>query len=93
MSIQNCGNDFQVSNLSSYGVATLALGSRPRQMGLKGAGQKECENENSHSQVSSPFGSWSPSGLPNLQRAITKVKTPRIEEFFISLESYWSLDV
>jgi len=57
MSIQNCGNAFQVSNLSLYGVATLALGSQPRQKGLKGAGQEECENEDSHSQVSSPFGS------------------------------------
>jgi len=69
-------------------ITTLALGSQPRQKGLKGAGQEECEKENSHSQVSSPFGSWSPSGLPNFQRAITKVKTPCIEEFFISLESY-----
>jgi hypothetical protein len=49
---------------------------------------KKCEDENSHSQVSSHFGSWSPGGLPNLQRAIAKVKPPRIEEFFISLESY-----
>jgi hypothetical protein len=69
-------------------VATLALGLQPRQKGLKGVGQEECENENSHSQVSSPFGSWSPGGLPNLHRAIAKVKTPRIEEFFISLENY-----
>jgi hypothetical protein len=49
MSIQNCGKDFQVSNLLSYGVTTLALGSRPRQKGLKGASQEECENEDSHS--------------------------------------------
>jgi len=47
-------------------VATLALGLRPRQKGLKGASQGECENEDSHSQMSSPFGSWSPGGLPNL---------------------------
>jgi len=69
-------------------VTTLALGSRPRQKGLKGVSQKECENEDSHSQVSSPFGSWSFGGLPNLQRAIAKVKTPHIEEFVISLEKY-----
>jgi len=93
MSIQNCGNDFQISNLSSYGVATPALGSRPRQKGLKGTGQEQCENEDSHSQVSSPFGSWSLGGLPNLQRAIAKVKTHDIEKFFISLKSYWSVDV
>ncbi len=69
-------------------VATLALGSRPRQKGFKGAGQEVCENEDSHSQVSSPFGSWSLGGLPNLQRAIAEVKTPCIKEFFILLESY-----
>jgi hypothetical protein len=69
-------------------IASLALGLRPRQKGLKGTGQEECEKEDSHSQVSSPFGSWSPSGLPNLQGMIAKVKTPCIEEFFISLESY-----
>ncbi len=54
---------------------------------------KECEDEDSHSQVSSHFGSWSPSGLLNLQRAIIGVKTPRIEECFISLKSYSSVDV
>jgi len=74
-------------------VATLTLGLWPRQKGLKGAGQEECENEDSHSQMSFPFGSWSPGGLPNFQRAIAEVKTPRIDEFFISLKIYWSLDV
>jgi hypothetical protein len=29
-----------------------------------------------------------PKGLPNLQSAIAGVKTPCLEEFFISLESY-----
>jgi hypothetical protein len=37
-------------------VATLALGESV----------KECEDEDSHSQVSSHFGSWNPGGLPNL---------------------------
>jgi hypothetical protein len=46
----------------------------------------ECENEHSHSQVNSHFASWSPDGLPNFQRAIAKVKTHCIEEFFISLK-------
>jgi hypothetical protein len=78
---------------STYIVATLALGSRARQKGLKGMGQEGCENEDSHSQVNFPFRSWSPSGLSNLQRAIAEVKTPRIEKFFISLERYWSVDV
>ncbi len=48
----------------------------------------ECKDEDSHSQVSSYFGSWSPGGLPNFQRAIIDVKTPLIEDFFISLESF-----
>jgi hypothetical protein len=29
-----------------------------------------------------------PKGLPNLQSAIAGVKTPRLEEFFISLKNY-----
>jgi len=72
-------------------VTTLALGSRPRQRFAKVWAKrsvKECENEYSHSQVSSHFGSWNPGGLPKLQRAIAKVKTPCVEEFFISSESY-----
>jgi hypothetical protein len=54
---------------------------------------RECEEEDSHSQVSSHFGSWSPSGLSNLQRIIAEVKTPCIKEFFIPLKIYWSVDV
>jgi hypothetical protein len=38
--------------------------------------------EHSHSQMNSHFGSWSPGGLPKLQKTITKVKTLRLEEFF-----------
>jgi hypothetical protein len=53
---------------------------------------KECEGMNLHT-PSSHFGSWSLGGLPNVQRAITRVKTNWIETFFISLESSWNLDV
>ncbi len=42
----------------------------------------ECENEHSHSQMNSHFGSWSLDGLPKLQKAIAKVKTPRLEDCF-----------
>jgi hypothetical protein len=45
----------------------------------------------SHSQVSSHnshFGSWSPYGLPNLQKTIVEVKTHCIEDFLISLEKH-----
>jgi hypothetical protein len=58
---------------------------------------RECKrvwgNEPPHSQVSSNFGSWSPHGLLNLQRAIIRVKIHWIEELFISLKSFWNLDV
>ncbi len=39
------------------------------------------------------MGIGSPSGLPKLQSLIAGVKTPCIGVFFISLESYQSLDV
>ncbi len=42
------------------------------------------------------FPKWelgSTSGLPKLQSLIARVKTPRIEVFFISLESYQSVNV
>jgi hypothetical protein len=35
----------------------------------------------------------SPPGLSKLQSSVAGVKTPRIEVFFISLESYRSVDV
>jgi hypothetical protein len=38
-------------------------------------------------------GTWSPPGLPKLQSLISRVKTPCHEVFFISLESYQSVDV
>jgi hypothetical protein len=39
------------------------------------------------------LGLGSPSGLLKLQSLIAGVKTPHIEVFFISLESYQSVDV
>jgi hypothetical protein len=48
----------------------------------------ECEDELSHSQVNSHVGSWSPGGLPKLQKAIAREKNPRLEKFFIPLEIY-----
>jgi len=71
-------------------VTTQALGSRPRQ-GLAKVWAKyearshmscsrECKkvrgNEPSHSQVSSHFGSWSPSGLLNFQKSNCKGQNP-----------------
>ncbi len=37
-------------------------------------------------------GSWSPSGLPKTQSSSSRVKTPRIDVFFISMKSSWSVD-
>jgi hypothetical protein len=39
------------------------------------------------------WGLGSPGGFPKLQDWITRVKTPRIVVFFISLESYENVDV
>jgi len=39
------------------------------------------------------WGLGSPLGLPKLQNSIAGVKTPRLEVFLISLESYQSANV
>jgi hypothetical protein len=39
------------------------------------------------------MGIGSPPGFPKLQSSVLGVKTLLIEAFFISLESYWSVDV
>jgi hypothetical protein len=41
----------------------------------------------------SKWGLGSPLGLPKLQSSVLGVETPRLEAFFISLESYQSVDV
>jgi hypothetical protein len=93
--------------LSYFHVATLALGSRLRQEVARLQAKKEtrehftcsreckeCEGMNPHTPKWAPMlGVGVPKGLPNFQSAISGVKTPRLEEFFILLESYWSLDV
>ncbi len=73
------------------GVVALTSGSQPKQRFIRVRAKRsvrECEHEDPHSQMSSHFGSWSLGGLPNLHKAIVKVKTPRIEEFFISSKKY-----
>jgi hypothetical protein len=39
------------------------------------------------------WGLGSPPGLPKAQNAITGVKSPLLEVFFIPLERSWSVDV
>jgi hypothetical protein len=48
---------------------------------------------NPHTPREFHFGSWSLGGLLNFQRAISRVKTQWLEEFFISLEISWNLDI
>jgi hypothetical protein len=38
-------------------------------------------------------GSWSPTRLPKIQSSSSKVKTPCVEVFFISMKRSWSVDV
>jgi hypothetical protein len=87
-------------NYYSIIIATLTLGSRPRQGLARGWAKRklrshiscfrECKrvwgNKPSHSQGSSHFGSWNPSGLSNFQRTNARVKTPWIEKILIPLE-------
>jgi hypothetical protein len=88
-------------------VVTLTLGSWPK-LGLAKVRAKR-EARESHLMFSgvrksvrewtftlprsSQFGSWNLGGFPNFQRAIVRVNTRWIEEFFISLKSYWNVDV
>jgi hypothetical protein len=95
------------STFPSHIVATLALGSRPRQGLARGWAKRkpknhiscsrECKrewgNKPSHSQRSSHFGSWSPHGFLNFHRAILGAKTQWIEDFLIPLETSWTIDV
>jgi len=39
------------------------------------------------------WGLGSPSGLPKFHSSISRVKTPHLEVFFMSLKNYWSVDV
>ncbi len=74
----------------TYNVTTLALGSRPRKGFARLRAQRtpgsegKCEGMNPHIPKGvSTLGIWSSSGLPNLQRTISRVKTQWIENFFI----------
>jgi len=48
---------------------------------------KRCEDMNPHTPREFHFGSL------NFQKAIARVKTQWIEEFFISMESSWNVDI
>jgi hypothetical protein len=84
----------------SLGLATKARGykgCRPREKPNSHViCSQECKmwkNRPSNSQGNSHIGSWTPGGLPNLQRVIAGVKIQWLEELFISLESPWNVDV
>jgi hypothetical protein len=88
-------------------VATLALGSRLRQGVARWRAKwetrehstcsrecKECKGMNPHAPKWTPMlGVGVSKGLLNLQSAISGVKSPCLEEFFISLKRSWSVDV
>jgi len=55
----------------------------------KPGSEGKCEGMNPHTpKGASTLGVWSPDGLSNIQKTISRVKTQWIEEFLISLESY-----
>jgi hypothetical protein len=55
---------------------------------------KECEGMNPHTPKWTPIVRVGiPNGFPNLQSAITGVKTHRIKKTFVGLKSYWNLNV
>ncbi len=55
---------------------------------------KECEGMNPHTPKGTPMlGVGVPKGFWNFLNVISGVKTHPLEEIFISLESYWSVDV
>jgi hypothetical protein len=77
-------------------VATLALGSRPRQKLARGAGQKECERVWGWRLTPSselPFWELESWWTPELSKSNCRSQKLHIEEFFIGFESYWSVDV
>jgi hypothetical protein len=81
-------------------VTILTLGLRPKQGPGKVRAEsatweshshfQKCKrvwrNESTHSQVDSHFGNWNPSGLPNIHRAVWKIKIHLIENFLIPFE-------
>jgi hypothetical protein len=55
---------------------------------------KDCQGMNLHTPKWTPIvGIGVPNGPSNLQRMMVRVKTHRFEEFFISVESYWNINV
>jgi hypothetical protein len=72
----------------SLGLVTKARACKVASQERKPRSERKCGNELSHSQGSFHLGSWSPSGLLNVQRSIAKAKTQWIEELFISLKKY-----
>jgi len=90
---------YEMYNITlTYFVVTLALGSRPKQGFARLRAKREARewkkvwgNEPSHSQKSFHFGSWSPGGLPNVQRAISRVKNQWLKEFFYTIRNLLKL--
>jgi hypothetical protein len=92
--VKSCHNPSLRLVTKAKGVARLQA---KREPGSHSECSRECKrmggSEPSHSQREFNYGSWSPGAFPNLQKEISKVKTPWMEFFFIPLENSWSIDV
>jgi hypothetical protein len=94
------------SSSNGESVATLALGSRPKQGVARLRAKRETResrhmlpgvqrvwgHEPSHSQVNSHVGKWSPEWTPKVLERNYKVKTAQFEAFFVSSKSSWSVN-
>jgi hypothetical protein len=93
-SLKRCVTTLALGSRSKLGVVRLRAKKKTRESHLMLPGvQRVWGNEPSHSQVNSHVGSWSPNGLLNFQNAIARVKTHHLEKKFISLKSYWNLNI
>jgi len=73
----------------SLGLVTKVRACKVAGQERKPGSERKCEGMNPHTpKGASTLGVWNPSGLPNLQKAIARVKTQWIEEFLIPLEIY-----
>jgi hypothetical protein len=73
----------------SKGVARVQVKRKPGVTSHTPRSVRKCEGVNPHTPKGTPMlGVGVSKGLLNLQSAIAGVKTPRLEEFFISLERY-----
>ncbi len=99
---------FRVRSIKGHWCRNLSLGLATKARGCKVANQekdpgvtshalgnaKECEGMNPHTpKWTHMLGVGVPNGVPNLQSMIAGVKTHRLKKLFVSLKSYWSVNI